>query len=98
MGGEWTAVHVVQELPTQLCRISTSECMQGWDWSTEEEPDPARAVMPHSAGRHCAIMLGYCIASAVALTFTSMFHGLVSLRLFFKKEYKLLTHAASNAP
>ena len=40
--------------------------MQGWGWSTDEEPSTARAVLPHSAGRLCAMVLGSYVAIAAA--------------------------------
>lgn len=53
-------------MPLKAHDISMTSCMQGWGWSTDEEPDPGRAVMPRSAGRHGTMMLRCYTVVAVA--------------------------------
>ena len=96
MNCEWTASMSCIDCELNTCHISAEGCMQGWGWSTDEEPAPARAVMPHSTGRHCAMMLGICISIAVASTSATCMVWSV-LGCASRTIIRSLTHAVSIA-
>lgn len=67
------------------CQRKLCASLQGWGWSTDEEPDPARAVMPPSAGTQFVCCTSYSSSPVFLVLHTApLLLALLRVRITFR--------------